>query len=103
MRNLVAPYGVNVIVFCAPVQAGLVGGAEAKVSPATDHAIGQAVTVIVSGGLPESKTGEGSLPDAGGALLNFNVAGSMAYCQAVVESNSRSTARLCCELRANTV
>lgn len=83
------------IVFCAPVQAGLVGGDDTNVSPPVDHEIGQAVTVIVRGGFPESKTGEGSLPDEGGALLNFKVAGSIAYCQALVASNSRSTASFC--------
>jgi len=85
MRNFVDPYGVNVRDFCAPVHAGLVGGAAAKVSPAVDQAMGQAVTVIDRGVLPESKTGEGSevaLPE-----LNFKVAGSIAYCQETVASN----------------
>jgi hypothetical protein len=89
------------MVCCAPVQGGLVGGGEAKVWPAIDHAIGHAVTEIVSGDFPESKTGEGRLP--GAALLNFKVAGSIAYCQAAVASNSRSIARLSCELRTRTV
>lgn len=58
------------IVFCAPVQVGCVGGEAAKVEPATGQSIGQAVTVIDNGGSPESNTGDGSVPDAGGLLTN---------------------------------
>lgn len=84
------------------MQAGLVGGDEAKVSPAILHVIGQAVTVIVNGALPESNTGDGSIPDAGGALENLSVAGSIAYCHASVASNSKSAARGCWLLRVRT-
>jgi hypothetical protein len=83
------------MVLCEPVQAGLVGGGDAKVSPAVDHEMGQAVAVMVKGGLPESKIGDASLPVEGGALLNFKVAGSIAYCHEADASNSRSTASFC--------
>lgn len=43
-----------------PVQAGFIGGGDAKVSPATSHSIGHAAAVIVYGGKPESKIGDGS-------------------------------------------
>ena len=86
------PYGHNVILVGGPMQAGFVGGGDANVSPATSHSIGHAVAVIVYGGKPESKIGDGSWPFVGGTLLNTRVFGSIANCQGTVASNSRSTA-----------
>ena len=78
----------------APAHAtGLVGGAAAKVSPATFQLIGHAVALIVNGGRPVSKTGDGSFPPAGDAPLNLRLVGSIANSQAPVASNWRSTAR----------
>ena len=57
---LLTPNGQRVILVASPVHTGLVGGAEVNVSPATVQLIGQAVAVIVSGGSPESKMGDGS-------------------------------------------
>ena len=68
------------------MQFGLVGGEDAKVFPAMGHTIGHADTLIVVGGFPESKMGEGR---AGGVIpaLNLTVAGSIAYCHGAVASN----------------
>ena len=84
-----------------PTQAGLVGGLAANVSPAMAHSISHAVAVIVNGGLPESKTGDGRLPPSGVPALKTSVSGSIAYCQVVVASNSRSTASGCCAFCAS--
>ena len=43
-----------------PVHEGLVGGGAANVRPAVIQWMGQAVTVILKGDFPESKTGLGS-------------------------------------------
>ena len=86
----------------APVHVGFVGGADANVSPATSQSIGHAVAVIVNGGSPESKTGDGSLPPAGVLPWKVSVDGSIAYCHASVASNSRSTASGCCAFCAST-
>lgn len=94
------PKGVKVNVLLVPVQAGFVGGAEAKVSPAVGQLMGHAVTVMLKGDLPESNMGLGS--EVGELVWNCNVAGSMAYCQAAVASNSRSTARGCWAFVART-
>ena len=64
----------------------MLGGAAAKVSPAVSQSIGQAVTEIEKGGLPESKIGLGRF-DVGVPGLKISVDGSMANCQAVVASN----------------
>jgi hypothetical protein len=82
------------MVVAGPVQFGFVGGDAANVSPAKAQTIGQAVTLIDTGGCPESKIGEGS---TGGATpaLNWRVEGSMAYSHGTVASNSRSTASGC--------
>jgi hypothetical protein len=88
------PYGVKVMFFAAPVHAGMLGGLATKVSPATFQLIGHAITEIVNGGLPESKTGLGSVV----AVVpgwNVSVDGSIAYSQSVVASNSKSTASGC--------
>jgi len=77
------------------VQLGAVGGEETNVSPAMAQLMGHAVAVIVNGDNPESNTGEGRTPDLGGRFTNSRVAGSIAYCQVAVASNSRSFARLC--------
>lgn len=58
------------MVVCAPVHSGFVGGEAANVSPASGQSIMQAVTVMESGGNPESNTGEGRIPDSGGLLKN---------------------------------
>ena len=89
------PNGHRVMFFAGPVHAGLVGGFEAKVSPAIVQLIGQAIALIVKGGSPLSKMGLGSCV---GALpgLNVRLDGSIAYCHSSVASNSRSTAWLCC-------
>lgn len=94
-QDRLTPYGVKVNVFCVPAQAGFCGGLAANVVPAVAQSIGHAVTLIDNGVCPESNTGEGSSPDDGGLLTNLSVVGSMAYCQAVVASNSRSTALGC--------
>ncbi len=86
-----------------PVHGGLSGGADAKVSPATSHTMGHADTLIVKGDNPESKTGDGSFPPSGVPAWNVSVEGSIAYCQAAVGSNSRSTASGCWVFRARTV
>ena len=81
--------------FAGPVHEALLGGALAKVSPASLHKISHAVTVMLIGGSPESKTGDGNFPDSGGEFWNASVETSMAYCQGAVASNSRSAARGC--------
>ena len=96
------PKGQSVMFRIWPVHAGLVGGAAANVSPATVQVIGQAAAVIVSGGSPESKIGEGNFPPAGVPALNLSVEGSIAYCQSELASNSRSTARGSCAFRVRT-
>jgi len=61
-RSIVlTPYGVNEILSAAPVQFGFIGGDAANVSPPMAHAIGQARTLILKGGFPESKIGDGKL------------------------------------------
>jgi hypothetical protein len=94
------PKGVKVNVVLRPVHEGLVGGDEANVSPAVAQLMGQAVIVMLSGDLPESKMGLGSEPTE--VVWNWKVLGSIAYCHAPVASNSRSTARGCSEFRART-
>ena len=86
-----------------PVQLALAGGALANVSPATLHAISHAVAVMLTGGSPESNTGDGSCPDRGGVFSNRSVPTSMAYCQGAVASNSKSAARGCWEFRVSTL
>lgn len=49
--------------------------------------MGHAVAVMLNGGNPESKIGEGSFPFIGGVLENFNELGSIANCHGVVASN----------------
>lgn len=63
-NKALTPNGVNLRVLCFPVQAGLVGGGAAKVSPAIAQSIGHALTVIDKGDFPESNTGEGSFLDS---------------------------------------
>ena len=99
---MLTPKGQSVMFLAAPVHVGLVGGADANVSPATSQSIGHAVAVIVNGGSPESKTGDGSLPPAGVLPWKVSVDGSIAYCHASVASNSRSTASGCCAFCAST-
>ena len=100
--RVLTPNGHSVIFVAAPVHAGSVGGAAANVSPATAQSIGHAVVVIVNGGSPESKIGDGSWPPAGVAPWKVSVEGSIAYCHASVASNSRSTASGCCAFCART-
>lgn len=85
------------------MQDGLLGGGLAKVSPASLHAISQAVAAMLTGGSPESKTGDGSFPDCGGAFWNRSVETSIAYCQGAVASNSRSAASGCCVFLVRTL
>lgn len=89
------PYGQSVMVVFGPTHAGFVGGVAANVSPATAQFTLHATAVIVSGGFPASKTGEGSTPPAGVVPLNASVAGSMAYCHVALPAtlNCRSAAR----------
>ena len=54
------------------MQAGFCGGEAANVSPAVGQLIKQAVTVIDSGGLPESQTGEGTLEAVLGTNLSVD-------------------------------
>ena len=103
VEKLLTPNGHRVIFVAAPVHAGFVGGAAANVFPATSHSIGHAVAVMVNGGRPESKTGEGSLPSDGVLPWKVSVSGSMAYCQGPVASNSRSTARGSCAFAVSTL
>jgi hypothetical protein len=86
--NLVDPYGVNVILVCAPVHEMFVGGLVTNVVPANAQLIGHATTLIDTGGLPESKMGEGMVVVVLGAGVNTAVEGSMAYAQGPVASNS---------------
>ena len=90
------PNGESVMFVAAPVHAGSVGGTAANVSPASAQSIGHAVTLIVNGDRPESKTGDGSTPPAGVPAWKVSVDGSIAYCHVSVASNSRSTASGCC-------
>lgn len=91
---LLTPNGQRVTFVLAPVQdTGLVGGADAKVSPATFQSIGHTVALIVKGGRPESNMGEGRLPPDGVPALNFKLVGSMANSHVPVASNCKSTAR----------
>jgi len=86
-----------------PTHDGFVGGDAANVLPAVIHLIGQAVTRILKGDWPESKTGlgrEGS--EDGSGRWTCSVLGSMVYCHSPVVSNSRSTARGCCVFCART-
>lgn len=93
-HSSLTPNGQSVIFVGAPVQAtGLVGGAVAKVSPATLQLIGHAIALIVKGGRAESKTGEGSFPPEGVPALKFKLVGSMANSHAPDASNCKSTAR----------
>ena len=96
------PKGRKVMVVAGPVHVGLLGGALAKVVPAMAQSISHAVAVILMGGRPESKTGDGSVPELGGVLWNRSEEGSMAYCQVSVASNSRSTAMGCWAFCAST-
>jgi len=95
------PRGVRDNVVLAPVHDGFVGGDAANVLPAVIHWIGQAVTLILKGNWPESKTGLGRGEDGSGRWT-CSVLGSMAYCHSPVASNSRSTARGCCAFWART-
>ena len=95
------PRGVRDNVVLAPVHDGFVGGDAANVLPAVIHWIGQAVTLILKGDWPESKTGLGRGEDGSGRWT-CSVLGSMAYCHWPVASNSRSTARGCCAFWART-
>lgn len=90
------------MVVFAPVHAGDVGGDAAKVGPAIAQFMRQAVAVILSGVNPESKMGDGSVPDAGGEEENLSVAGSMAYCQFAAALNWKSWAMGCWALVAKT-
>lgn len=58
------------VVFCPVHATGLCGGAAANVFPAVGQLIGQAVALMLKGGNPESKTGEGNFPPLGGVLWN---------------------------------
>lgn len=62
--------------------------------PAIAQLIGHAVTLIDREGFPESKIGDGNV-EGGLPALNLSVAGSMAYSQLAVASNSKSLARGC--------
>jgi len=66
MLSFVAPNGQRAMLVVAPAQAGLTGGEEANVSPAMAQSIEHATAVIVNGGCPASKTGDGSEPEAAG-------------------------------------
>ena len=79
-----------------PVHAGFVGGAAANVSPAIAQSTGHAVALMVNGGSPESKIGDGSFPPVGVLPWKVSVDGSMAYSHGAVASYSRSTARDSC-------
>ena len=94
-RSIVlTPYGVNEILSAGPVQFGFMGGDVANVSPPVAHTIGQATTLILKGGFPESKIGDGKLEGCSPGS-NFKVAGSIAYCQLLLASNCRSSACGC--------
>ena len=97
------PNGLRMILFAGPTHEALLGGALANVSPASLQAISHALAVMLIGGSPESKTGEGSFPDFGGVFWNRSVETSIAYCHGAVASNSRSAASGCCEFRVSTL
>lgn len=62
------PKGQRVIAVASPVQVGLSGGDAAKVLPAIGQSIGHAVAVMIIGGRPESKMGDGREPEGGEVL-----------------------------------
>ena len=103
MEAGLTPNGHKVMLVTGPVHVAFSGGEAANVSPATAQSMGQADAVIVNGGRPESKIGDGRFPPSGFPALKTNVVGSpSANAQLSVASNSRSTASGCCAFCFNT-